>query len=123
MLLTPENSIPTGKATSQDWITWYKALKAYYSKKEARFLFLRAWEKRGNSSANDDALRNFLKKEGIDLEADFSDLEWATNPFGIKDFFTDVANVGLIVAAIILVMVFVLAYNLSKRTNLTVPVI
>ena len=66
----PSLSIPTKKSRSEAWIDWMRILDSRVGKKAARTLFLKAWEKRGTTSANDSSLRKFLKKYDIELSAD-----------------------------------------------------
>lgn len=124
-LVDPTKSIPTTNSDSKDWIVWYMSLRETFTKEESNYLFLKAWKQRGNSDANDSNLRDYLqKKGGISLEADFTDFAWVTNPIeGVSGWIKQAGNTVLIAAGVILLLVFVLAYELSKNTKLNVPII
>lgn len=123
MLVNPANDIPTTNSTSNDWINWYDSLDYYFTKQESNYWFLKAWNKRGSSDANDSKLRSFLKSKGIQLDADLSDFEFLSNPFGITDWFKNQANMLFIGLGVVFIAAFLIAWRLSKNVQLQVPMI
>ncbi len=77
----------------------------------------------GSDSANDDKLRSFLKGKGVDLNADLLDFEFLTNPFGIKDWIKKTSNLVMVWTGIVLFLIFLVAYRLSKNVKLDIPVV
>lgn len=123
-ILQPQDNLPTEDFTDQQWINWHKSLRLVgLSKDEAAALFLKAWKQRGSSSANNDELRTYLKGQGIDISADFSDFTWLTNPFGFSDWIKNTVHVYFIVACVVVFLVFLIAYRLSKNTKLDIPIV
>jgi hypothetical protein len=123
MLVKPADNIPTSNATSTEWIVWYKALDYYFNRQETNYLFLAAWQKRGNSDANDSKLRAFAKSKGIDIDSDLSDFEFLTNPFGLVDWFRTSANWAFVAIGIGVFLAFLIAYRLSKNVKLDIPIV
>ncbi len=66
--------VPNKKSTALDWISWHTLLKRSYGKKNANYLFTKAWNKRGGvkSAANTSDLREYLKKQGIQIDKDWT---------------------------------------------------
>lgn len=69
MKLDPSKTIPTSSSKSENWIQWHIELKKIFGKKKANSLWLYAWAKRGGikSSANNNELRNYMDKQGVDI--------------------------------------------------------
>jgi hypothetical protein len=69
MKLDPSKTIPTSSSKSENWIQWHIDLKKIFGKKKANSVWLYAWAKRGGvkSSANNNELRNYMDKQGVDI--------------------------------------------------------
>ena len=89
MLITPDKTIPTKTSTTDDWINWHSQCRKMFGKKTANTLFLKAWEKRGNDKSNNRALRNYLEKYGLNLDAS----GWANASDKALDFTDMIGNV------------------------------
>lgn len=99
--------MPTKFSSAQSWQLWHKALKSKFGRDKANYTFLEAWQRRGSYAANNEALRLYLKKQGIILDADWKDaaIDFAGNPFGIVDYFTSMHR-NMMIAGIVLLVVF-----------------
>lgn len=64
---SPVDTMPTKSSSDAAWIAWYDILP--FSKKDNNLLFMRAWQYRGSSDANTQALRAHLKSAGLELAA------------------------------------------------------
>jgi hypothetical protein len=64
---TDATTIPSYNAKSEDWIVWYDSLKSNFGKKIANQLWLKGWGIRGNNTANDRTLREYMRKNGINI--------------------------------------------------------
>ena len=53
--------MPTVKSKDIEWINWMKLLAKDFDRATAISIFLKLWEKRGNSEARTLALRSFMK--------------------------------------------------------------
>ncbi|MDO1449584.1 hypothetical protein Q0590_25125 [Rhodocytophaga aerolata] len=68
------SSIPRKDAIDSEWIVWHKAMKDEFGKKQANLYFLKAWKQRNtdgfilDGKANTVVLREYLQKEGIQVE-------------------------------------------------------
>ena len=117
--------IPASDAAFYDWIDWHSSIKRRYGKKRARQLFYKAWTQRSNRQANNEQLRTYLQKEGINIEADWEDktLDFVSDPLGIFSLVgSTVSSVkyGLIAALVIVLLVAaLLLYNIAKDPNAT----
>ena len=115
------DDMPTRSSTSEQWKLWHQAIKKEFGRDRANNLWLDAWEMRGNTEANDEELRLYLKKQGISLEKDFSD---AVVDFGagivegIGDFYESIRRNMMIVAILALVIVVGVLLALIKNPEL-----
>lgn len=111
--------VPNKKSNALTWITWHEAMKSSFGKKNANYLFSRAWNKRGgvSSVANTSDLREYLKKNGISIDKDWTaSIIDTTGDF--TDFFGDIFNVGkyagIAFTVILVAGVGMLVYNVAK---------
>lgn len=119
MKITPTD-VPNKKSTALEWITWHTALKRSYGKKSANYIFSKAWNKRGgvNASANTSELRDYLKKNGIEIDKNFT--ATITDSAGdVLDGIGDLFGVGKIFGIALGVIVIggagLLIYNIAKN--------
>lgn len=114
----PISSIPQYNSGFEAWINWYDSLKQNFGKKQAKSLWIKAWKIRGNSSANTNELRTYMKKQGVSIDKSAWDSAVDT-AVSAGDFFGDVAGVGKYVGigvAVIVVGGLGLAiFNIAKR--------
>lgn len=104
-MINPEKTIPTKSSNAENWVEWHKLLKRRYSKKTANYLFVIAWERRGSYSANTSFLRDYLKKQGIELTGNmFIQLEDAASD--VFDFVGDVFTMGKYAGYGVLALIF-----------------
>jgi|GEM_PF-1895820 len=73
MRLDPSNIIPNSQSASEQWISWHKNLKRWFSKKEANDYFVRFWNQRAGQSsiADTHALRSYMQSQGVDMDTDW----------------------------------------------------
>lgn len=70
-LTTTADRVPTKSSTGEYWVTWYDALESFFGKKDAKQIFVQAWEKRGiGTKANTSYLREQMSSRGINVQAD-----------------------------------------------------
>jgi hypothetical protein len=121
-------AIPTSESRSYEWVDWHKSLKKY-GKQESRKLFLAAWYKSGTDQANDETLRNYLHKQGIDLEADWKDeiLDFASDPGGIlstaSGYFRGIKLFVTVILVLLVAFIALVLYNIGKNPNATINTI
>lgn len=119
--MNPSNNVPTQQSQVEEWIAWHGAMKREFGKKTANQYFGMFWSQRGTSDANTRELREYMKKQGFDIDAsvwsEFTDM-YADQ----MDFFSDVLKVGTYVGfAIVGVAVIgagILIWNVSRNPNL-----
>lgn len=113
----PSADIPTKSSNESQWIEWHKALNSSFGKKQANALFVKAWRYRGTSSANTLELRNYLKKQGITIDASVFD-DIVDIGGGIADTFTGIFNFGkyttYAVVGIVVIGAGMIVFNLAK---------
>jgi len=65
--INPISLLPTEKSTVDDWVVFYKALKAVYGEKAANYAFVKRWSlRRGSVNAGD-----VEKETGLTLNKSF----------------------------------------------------
>jgi hypothetical protein len=115
-------NIPTRNDTDAVWINWYKDLKTTLSNKQANDVFSRAWsgQNASSSSANTAYLREFMKKNGIEIDGgligEFADF----GRFGVQqigDIFTYSKWLSLGLGAIVAVSVGALIFQLATKSS------
>ena len=59
--------IPSYNAKSEDWVIWHESLKNNFGKKIANQIWVKGWGIRGNNTANDRTLREYMRKNGVNI--------------------------------------------------------
>ena len=118
MKANPVDAIPPFNAKSDVWIQFHKVLKSNFGKKVANQIWVKAWSIRGNPSANNNDLREYLEENGIKIDKSAWDsvVDLGSD---VTDFFGDIFTVGkwvgISLAVIILGGLGMTVYNLAKR--------
>lgn len=73
MKTDPSKYLPSSTSTAEEWITWHKQLKKWFSKQEANAYFVRFWNQRAgaSSSADTHTIRDYMRTQGVDLTTDW----------------------------------------------------
>ena len=112
----PTNSIPSASSNSAAWIEWHKVLKENYGKKIANQLWLKAWNLRGSTSVSDNALREYMKKNGIEIPATWGQ-KISDAGVGVVDEALGIFHMGhtalVVVGVVVIVPVAILLINLA----------
>ncbi len=120
--------VPNKKSTALDWISWHTLLKRNYGKKNANYLFTKAWNKRGGvkSPANTSDLRDYLKKQGIQIDKDWT-ASVVDTAGDLADNLGDFLGVGKIFGIAIAVIVVggagLIIYNVARRPVETITAV
>jgi hypothetical protein len=90
-----KRSIPQIQSNAEEWISWHKELKAYFGKKDANTIFVKAWSTRGgvSSVANTTELRKYLSENGIQISKDGL-ASFIDGSFGVFDTIGDIFKIG-----------------------------
>ena len=117
--VSPITNIPNKSSEGSDWIQWHKTLKDNFGKKQANDLFLKAWRKQGATySANTKELRDYLGKNGIDIEKGVLSAAYDAGT-GVIDDIGDFLMIGkyvmYAVAGIAVIGLGMAVYNLAKN--------
>ena len=67
--IDPALNIPQIGSKSEAWMAWHKSLKSNFGKANANILWVQAWQKRGNPSANTNELRTYMDSQGIKIDS------------------------------------------------------
>lgn len=67
--IDPALNIPQIGSKSEAWMAWHKSLKSNFGKANANILWVKAWQKRGNPSANTNELRTYMDSQGIKIDS------------------------------------------------------
>jgi hypothetical protein len=122
MKINPSKNVPTKTSNDEDWINWHKALKSRYGKKDANYVFVKAYSKIGSKDANTGNLRDYLKDVGIDIEANSLLGTIRDGAYDTLDTVGDVFKVGGYVAAGIiavpLILVSVVVWQALKNPEI-----
>ena len=110
-MIKPIDILPKYGASSQEWINFYNSLEDNYGKKDAKLLWVKAWQKRENDGANTVALRNFLRDKGIDIESSYVE-ELKDSLFDVTDYFQGrMRYLNVVLILLILAIVFIAVKN------------
>jgi hypothetical protein len=116
--LDPRQNIPSQQFTSQQWQDWYGDLRSYFSRKDANEIWEAFWKKRQSDDANDNALRTYMKKQGVVVETgllgELRD-EGGNIIDGIGNIFGFAKWTLLIVGGVILVPIAILLFNVARK--------
>ena len=114
----PVDSIPKFNDTSTNWLEWHKILVDNFGKKEANQLWLKAWGIRGSTSISDNTLRDYMKKQGVNLPATWGQ-KIEDSGVGLVDSALSVFHMGrtagIIVFAVIVIPVGLLLINVARK--------
>mgnify|MGYP001590210215 CR=1 FL=1 len=116
---SPILNIPNKSSEGSAWIQWHKVLKSNFGKKEANALFLKAWRMQGDTyKANTNELREYLGKNGIDIEKNILSSIYDTGD-DILDSIGGLLNIGKYAAIAVGVIVIgglaMAVYNIAKN--------
>lgn len=118
MALKPIVNVPPYNSKSETWIQFHKDLSSNFGKKVANSTWVKAWGIRGNSSANNSDLREYLTKHGIIIDKSAWD-SVIDEGSSISDAFSDMFSVGKYVSyallGIMVVGVGMIVYNVAKN--------
>lgn len=110
--------IPTVNDTADIWIAWYDALQDSFGKKTANQLFVKAWKLRGSTDKSTNALRDHLKKNGIEIPTTWGQ-DVIDKGSDISDIFGDMFHMGkyfgIAIAVIAVGGTAMIIYNLAKN--------
>ena len=116
--IDPVSAIPQYNSGFEEWISWYDSLKQNFGKKQANALWVKAWKIRGNSSANTNELRSYMKKHGVTIDKSSWDSIVDTT-VAAGDFFGTTIGVsrflGITLGVIVVGGLGLAIYNLAKR--------
>jgi hypothetical protein len=116
-LIDPVANIPSKESTSEQWVLWYKSLKAKVGKDDAVNLFIDRWKQAGSDSANNEELRKYMKSQGVKIGADWKDVVWDTisSPFEfVGDIFGKIESFGIWAIVIIALFVVLVLFAVIK---------
>jgi hypothetical protein len=122
--LNPVNIVPTRSSNSDEWIFWHQSLKKRYGKATANLLWVKAWNKRGQSAEsyfggpNTVRLRNYLEEQGIQIEGGL--IGYYSDFFDSMDsFFVSTFNLGkyvsLVLLALVVIPIFIFMMNMARK--------
>ena len=109
-IVNPVTDIPGAGAQAQDWINWFQAMdKSPISRANARVRFMNAWKIYGSSTANNEALRRYLRKKGISLEADWQDvvIEKAEGVLALPLKLVGGVNTAIVIAGVLVLALLI----------------
>ncbi len=115
------NDLPSRYSTAEQWKLWHEALKKEFGRDRANNLWLEAWQQRGDNAANNEELRTYLAKQGVNLDKDWQDAAvnfGAGVVGGIGDVFASIRRNMMIMAIIALVIVVGVLFALMKNPEL-----
>ena len=113
-------NMPNVRSSDIIWINWYEDLEKRYGTKDAARIFLPVWSKQGTSIANTYALRERLRKDGIQLEQNvITKLEDFGG--GFNDFLTGVTKAGKVatyaVGGVLILGLGLFVYNVASTPD------
>jgi len=122
-LIKPADIIPSKTSSGQEWLDWYKLLKTRYGRKNANTVFSLAWNQRGEYSANTKPLRDYLEKNGVDIEGSNPAIIIEDFVGDATDFVTGTFNTGKTIALVGISLVGLavvgIVYSLVKNPDNT----
>lgn len=110
-------NIPQVSSPPEVWEQWHKDLKAFFGKKTANSIWVKAWKLRGSTKSSTVELRKYLSDNGIKISTtslqDVKDLG-----SGVTDMAGDIFKVGkyagIAIGVIIIGGAGMIIYNLAK---------
>lgn len=87
-------NVPTQQSPDGDWENWWNVLSSEFGKKDAQSLWLKAWATRGSSGANTTALRGFMAKQGVTVDAGNIFGSVADSAEGVLDSISSIFSIG-----------------------------
>lgn len=118
MALNPRLTPPNKNADANQWINWYDQLESNFGKKDAATAFTTRWSIVKSDLANDNTLRTYMAKQGIEIKAGglFGSLEDTTKNLlgGVGDFLKLGMIGAYVISFILLVFVLLVVWRLAK---------
>lgn len=115
----PISNIPTNKSSDQIWTNYFDILKNNFGKKQAKAIWLKAWELRGSSSANTNFLRTEMDKRGIRIAADSIVGTIYDEGVDFVDSISDAFSIGktatYVVGGILILGLGMMIFNIAKN--------
>ncbi len=112
----PSKNIPTNVATTEQWLSWHRALRGWFSKKDANDYWIRFWHQRAGAGSEADSLelRSYMSEQGVDLTTDFSG-SVADGLSSIAEFFGDTFKLvrNIFFGAVILIIALIVYFLIS----------
>lgn len=109
---------PNQSSQGSEWLAWYIGLKSNVGKQNANALFLMAWHKAGSSKGNTSELRDYLSKNGVDIDKGILSSLYDTGSHAI-DSVESIFGVGrtalYIVGGILIVGLAGMVYQMVRR--------
>lgn len=106
MKVNPLSTLVGKNSSSAAWIEWHKALKRNFGERTANATWVKAWEKRGSKEANNNALRDYMKKYDVIIKPD-NILESVGDQVGsVLGYIGDIFKIGITGAGIMTGIVF-----------------
>ncbi|CAG5082269.1 hypothetical protein [Parvicella tangerina] len=70
----PSKYIPNSTSSAEEWISWHKQLKKWFSKTEANAYFVKFWNQRAGAGTQADthSLREYMSSQGVELTTDWT---------------------------------------------------
>lgn len=70
----PSKYIPNSTSSSEEWISWHKQLKKWFSKTETNAYFVKFWNQRAGAGTQADthSLRDYMSSQGVELTTDWT---------------------------------------------------
>lgn len=120
MRTDPSKHIPTSDSTAEQWVTWHRSLKKWFSKNEANEHWLRFWNQRAGAGSGADThdLRSYMESQGVNITTtvwgDVTDgtmnvVEWGAETFTWAR--------GLIIGGVIVGMGLIAFYVIYSTTK------
>ena len=106
--------LPKYDSTTQEWIDYHEALDNEFNKQDANAVWLKTWLKRGNSNANNVALREYLKEHDINIETSYVE-ELKDSLLDVTSYFK--GNLKFMSIVVILLVVYIL-YIIAKNPQI-----
>ena len=117
--VSPLTNIPNKNSQASAWIEWHKTLKDNFGRKQANALFIKAWQRQGDTfTANTHELREYLSKNGINIEKNIASavFDSGADVFDSIGDFMQVGKYVVIALGVITIGGLALAvYNIAKN--------
>lgn len=109
---------PNQNSTAEEWKAWHEALKSHLGLKKANFYFVKVWSRIGSNKANTVELREYLRKNGIEISRDAFNRITDLGADAV-DFYGSLFKAGRTAAfalgGIAIIGIGMIVYNLAKN--------